>query len=292
MFLISGLSAMANTSGYDAYKSAWNNTKTVASLAAVADVTVTDNGANVFAGKANIKLNHGANAASVAATVGNGTETQTVNAYSQDGKLIFKSSADDVYRVAELGAAPWGSHRNNQDGQMQPPKAVGKVFDAFMGNMKELATLSNEPDGSKQASLHLSGSQIPAVVNALGTLIASSHSGDHGWHHGNGNGNKSDTPFFADPNLKASLPQLTDEIRVEAVNLDAKINPDNQLVGQSADIRISGLDKSGERHSLAIRLHVDFSGYNQTVPERIDLTGKPTEKIEHQWSNSNRGWKH
>ncbi|MCC2685438.1 MAG: hypothetical protein K0R75_2337, partial [Paenibacillaceae bacterium] len=101
-------------------------------------------------------------------------------------------------------------------------------------------------------------------------------------------------PFFDDPDLKANLPQLTDDIRVEAVNLDAKISPDNQLVGQSADIHISGLDKSGERHALTIQLHADFSGFDQTVPERIDLTGKQTVEIEHNWKNngSDRGWHH
>ncbi|TDF94397.1 hypothetical protein [Paenibacillus piri] len=290
MLVVGGLSAMANTSGYDAYKTAAKNLKAESSLTANADLTITDNGKNVLSGTANVKLNHAAGmAGSVAAAFNDGTNTQTLNVFCEEGKVIFKSSADDVYRVMDhSGSGP--QHEGDKPGM---PKAAEQVLDQLMGNMKGLATVENGLDGGKEASLHLSGSQIPAVVNALGSLAVSpkNHDGS-GWHRGGWNEDGKDgNPFFAASDLKVNMPKLVDDIKVEAVNLDAKINPDNVLVGQTAEINVTGKDSSGNSHAVAIRLHVDFSGFNQTSPDRIDLTGKQTVPIQNQWSNRG-GWHH
>jgi hypothetical protein len=291
LFLVGGISAMANTSGYEAYMTALKNTKAAASVTAVANLTVTDNGTKVFDGKARIELNRKSDSASVAATIGNGTETQNLNVYSQDGKLIFKSSADEVYRVMEHNASGWQHQRMQGDDRLQPPKAAEKVFDALMGNMKELATVEEAADGGKQASLHMTGSQIPVTVNALGTLMVSHLSGDHGWQHSwNDHEHQDKAPFFAESHPKPNLPQLVDDIKVETVNLDADINPENQLTGQTAEIHISGKDDAGKLHALVIRLDAAFSDLNRTTPDRIDLAGKITSEIRN--GRHNWGWHH
>ncbi|AJY73537.1 hypothetical protein [Paenibacillus beijingensis] len=273
MLVVSGVSAMANTSGYDAYKAAMNNTKTAQSVTANVDMTVTDNGTKVLAGTADIKLNKPSNTGSIAATFGDGSQTHSTNVYRQDGNVIIKSSEDEIYRVMKQNDPEW-----QHDGAMpNPPKAVEQLFDALTGNIKELATVESEPDGGKQASLHLSGSQIPAVVNALGSLAVSKAD-----EHHNGS--------FTSPDKKVNLPELTDNIKVEKINLDASISPDNLLEQQTAEINISGTDDSGKAHVLVIRLHVDFSGINETTPERIDLTGKQTVEIQN--DGTKRGWHH
>lgn len=284
MLLVSGFSAMANTSGYDAYKTALKNTKAAASLTANADLTVTDNGTKVLAGTANIKMSHEPNAGSMAATFDDGTRTNSINVYRQDGKVIFKSGDNDVYRVMDQNAPKW-QHKGDMP---NPPKASEQVFDALMGNIRELATVESEPDGSKQAALHLSGSQIPAVVNALGTLAVSKAADHGGWDHGNWNHDS--TSSAPHPEMKVNLPKLTDNVKVEKIDLDAKIGRDNVLEQQTAEINLTGTDDSGKNHVLAIRLHVDFSGVNQTAPERIDLTGKQTMEIHN--DGKKHGWHH
>ncbi|MGM0883768.1 MAG: hypothetical protein ACQEXQ_22390 [Bacillota bacterium] len=266
MLLVSGFSAMASTSGYDAYKTALKKTKAATSLTAKMDLTVTDNGTKVLAGTSDIQLNRELNSGSVAAAFGDNTQTHSMNVFHQDGKVIFKSGDDEVYRVKEHNAPEW-----QDDGVAHnPPKAVEQVFDTLMGNIQELATLESASDGSKQAELHLSGSQIPAVANVLGTLAVSK--------------------LAEHDQRELSFPRLTDNIKVEKINLDAKINANNVLEQQSAEISITGTDDSGNHHVLAIQLHVDFSGFNQTVPERIDLTGKQIMEIENE--ETKRGWHH
>jgi len=270
MFMVSGFSAMAGTSGYDAYKEAVKQTKAEKSLTANANLSITDNGTQLLAGTAVVKLNRQLQAGSMAATFSGPDGEHTLNVYRQDGKVIFKSGDHDIYRVMDSHASKW-----QHDGTA-PPKAAEQVFDALMGNIRELATVESEADGSRSASLHLSGSQIPAIVNALGTLAVSKAADGGKWHHGG----VTDAHFI--------LPKLTNDLKVESVNLDARISPDHRLERQTAEIRITGKEDNGKPHDLAIRLQVGFAGYNQTIPDRIDLTGEQTEEI--QSGAPGRGW--
>jgi hypothetical protein len=266
MLLVSGFSAMASTSGYDAYKTAMKNTKAVSSLTANVELTVTDNGTKVLAGTSDIKLSQELKSGSMSATFGGNAKTHSLNVFRQDGKVIFKSSDNEVYRVQEHNASKW-----EEDGVApNPPKAVEQVFETLMGNIRELATVESASNGGKHAVLHLSGSQIPAVANVIGTLAVSKLADSDHWN--------------------VSFPKLTDNIKVEEINLDANINANNVLEQQLAEIKITGTDDSGNNHDLAIQLHIDFSGFNQTVPEKIDLTGKQIVEIQNEGTKS--GWHH
>jgi hypothetical protein len=282
MLLTSGYSAMANTSGYEAYKSAVKHTQSATSLTAKANWTVADNGTNVLEGTANVKLDRLSDASSIALTVNDGSRTQDFNMYRQDGKIILKSSDRDVYRVMEQDG------RHSGGDWQGPPQAMEQVVDALMGHLKELATVESAPDGGKTASLHLSGGQIPAIVNALGSIAVSKHAEGYGWHSDEGNGEGIASP--AVHALNVNLPKLTDGIQVNSVDLDATIRPDQSLAGQTAVISVQGTDNEGKRHVLVLRLNVDFSDLGRTAPDRIDLTGKPTEEMQSGWNN--RSWHH
>lgn len=276
MLLASGFSAMANTSGYDAYKSALKNTKAETSLTTNVDLIITENGKKLVAGTADLKLNKKQKAGSVAATFGDSSEKQSLNVFRQDGKVVFKSSENDVYKVKELNAPKW---QQKEGDKSHPPKAVEQVFETLLGNIRELATVESEADGGKHAELHLSEDQIPAVVNALGTLAVTKFADHDKMAHGE---NTSD--------WKVNVPKLTDNIKVEKIDLDAKINADNLLEEQMAEINITGTDDTGKKHVLTIKLHVDYYGFNKTIPEHIDLTGKKIEEIKN--DGMKRGWHH
>ncbi|MDF2648567.1 MAG: hypothetical protein K0Q73_4372 [Paenibacillus sp.] len=267
MLLVSGFSAMAsNTSGYDAYKTALKNTKAATSITANLDLTVTDNGAKLFAGTSDMKWNRELNTGSLSATFGDSAQKHAVNVFRQEGKVIFKTSDNEVYRVTEHNDRNWGQH----GAEPNPPKVVGQVFDALIGNIKELATVENAADGGKKAELHLSGGQIPVIANVLGTLAVSKLAESDQWD--------------------LSFPKLRDNIKVEAIHLDANINANNFLEQQSVEITIAGTDDSGNKHNLVLLLHVNFSDFNETVTESIDLTGKQTLEIQN--DGSKRGWNH
>jgi len=257
MLLASGLSAMASTSGYDTYEAAMKRTAAVASLTANASLTVTDNGKSLLTAASDIRWDQASHAGSIAAKADGAGEAHAANVYFQDGKLIVKTADSDVYRVKAMEEA---ADKAQPEKPHAPPKAVLQLFDALTGNVKELATTESTTDGGKLASLHLSGSRIPAVVNALGALAVS------------GKGGADDA--------KLQLPELTDAVKVERIDLDAKIAPDGMLDDQTAIVVVSGMDDSGAKHELQIQLRIDFEGYNETTPAHVDLTGKKVEALE------------
>lgn len=286
-----GLSAMANTSGYEAYKSALLNTKAQNNLTVQAAFSLTDNGANVLNGKAQAKWNPALSAASVDASLSDGTRSRQVNVYRQDGQVIVKTDDSDVYRVAEQHEPKWADPASDADATAapsRPPRAVLQLFDVLAGDMKELATVENKADGGKHAALHMSGSQIPAILNAVGSLAASG-AGHHGPHGFSAEDDDMDNAQM--DALHGSLPQLTDDVRVASVRLDADISADNVIEQQTARIVVTGKDADGANHELVLQLELDLTDVNRTVPERIDLTGKKTQTIEPgQNAGPSRGW--
>ncbi|BFH62063.1 hypothetical protein PAJ34TS1_26550 [Paenibacillus azoreducens] len=286
MLLTSGFSAMAGTSGYDVYKTALKNTKAAESITSHVDMTVTDNGMEVLSGTAVIKMNHKLKTMSMVAAMKDGKQTHEVQAFRQDGKMIFKSSDQEEYRLMTQNASKW-QHKDGAETAPNMPKAAEQVVDALVGNIRDLATVENESDGSKHTELHLSGNQIPAVVNALGSLVASK-AGSGDWEHGS----RKQAAQSPNPSsdLELNLPKLTDNIKIEHINFDAKINPDQILEKQTAEINITGTDDSGKSHILTVQIHIDFTDYNQTTPDRVDLTGKRITEV--QSDGPKRGWHH
>ncbi|MDI4645237.1 hypothetical protein [Cohnella hashimotonis] len=267
MLLASGLSAMASASGYKAYETAMTNTTRVSSLTASVNLTVTDNGKSLFAGSSRIRVDNERHAVSLSAKAeGDGAaHAHAADVYVQDGRLIVKAADSDAYKVKALDEDKASAGREKSDG---PPKAALQVFNALTGNVKELATVETEADGSKRASLHLSGGQVPAIVNALGALAVSGLAGHD------------------DANVQ--VPALTDGVTVERIDLDANIGPDGLLEDQTASLVLTGKDDAGVKHELNLALRIDISDIDGTTPDRIDLTGKKVEQLDD--GKEGRGW--
>ncbi|MBO0962661.1 hypothetical protein J1P26_23470 [Neobacillus sp. MM2021_6] len=272
LLLVSGFSAMANTNGYDAYKTALKNTKAKTSITTNVDLTITDNGKRLVTGAADLKVNKDQKAGSMAATIGDSTEQHSINVFRQDEKLIFKSSEEDVYKIKKINTPKWqykGNHSNS-------PKVMEHVIGVLLGNSKELASVENQADGSKRAELHLSGDQVPAVVNTVESLIVSKMA----IHENNEKA----------PDWMANMPRLSDNSKVEKIDMAAEISTENMLEEQTVKLTIHGTDESGKDHELTINIHVDYSDFNKTVPERIDITGKKIVEIKNE--GMRRGWRH
>ncbi|RRJ65548.1 hypothetical protein EHV15_23480 [Paenibacillus oralis] len=287
LLLASGLSAMAGTSGYETYKSALKHTISAESLTNQGTIVVTDNGKQIFRADLEAKRNKETNGMSASAkfTVTGASESQTMQAFKQGEKAILHEGDSDTYRVMNLGE----NKREAGSGEFAPPQHAEQFIEALMGNVKDLATVEELPSGVKQASLHLSGSQIPAVVQAAGSLAASHLTAGPKFHgqmgaEGRMAGNDSETAQkdgLAHPSMpKVDFPELTDNVKVEDIQFDAEISPEQYIKHQQGKITISGTDKAGDKHELVISIDCDLSGFGQTTPDTVDLTGKQVETIE------------
>ncbi|MCH1641477.1 hypothetical protein MJ257_15295 [Paenibacillus timonensis] len=288
LLLGSGLSAMAGTSGYETYKTAIKQTYATSSLTNQGSIVVTDNGKTIVNAKLEVKLNKEKDTLSANIEVTGASGTQTFQAYKQEGKMVFVGGDDaGTYRVLPLAE----DEQRFGDGDFDPPQHAEQLMEALMGNIKDLATVQELPSGGKQTTLHLSGSQIPAIVQAAGSLAAGHMAaadkmmaeGGRDAHRGHGmmTGASSNAMMSMHPSLMDfDLPALTKDVKVEDIRFDADINKDQLVEHQQGQMIVSGTDEAGQAHEVVIKASFDLSGFGQTTPDTVDLTGKRVETIE------------
>lgn len=271
LMVTSGLTALASSSGYDAYKSAFKNTHTLTSATVNASLVLKDNGSSLVTANSTGKADLANKAESGSVTIGSNGNEQTLDVYRQNNQTVFKSSSSDVFFVQPAKAGRYGRH-DKLDGN-RIPQEVENIIDALVGNLKDNVTFTDKPDGVKEVSLTLSDSQIPAVANAVGSLLIK-HAADGKAHPGE--------KGLPNVDLKQSLPKLTQDITIKQLDLKADINASNYIQHQEANIVVSGKDADGASHEVAVQLNADLSDINATKPDTVDLTGKTTKTIQHQ----------
>ncbi|WP_047152001.1 hypothetical protein [Aneurinibacillus tyrosinisolvens] len=120
--------------------------------------------------------------------------------------------------------------------------------------------------------LKLSNAELPPVVNALASVAVQNGMNEKGYQS-----KGAEDAFIG--NLKSTLPKLVGNIKVDNVDITAKVSKDNTIEQQTAVIEITGNDASGKAHDISVNITADFSNYNNTIADTVDLTGKQVEKI-------------
>jgi len=271
--------AFANTSaasGYDTYKSAIKNTLVAKNLTENADITIKDNG-NVIASANNAaKLGIDNKTASGSATINAGGQTNTIETYNQDGQSIIKSSDSTAYKVIskDQRKKDFKNNKAENEGINSTKLKDGEMLlDALVGNLQNYVTLDNKADGSKEVSVQLSDSQLPAVVNAAASIVVK-NAANGNERIGQGKG---ETAFAK--NVIESMPKLVDNIRVDNVSVKAQIDKDNNIVNQVIEVTVSGKDANGADHTVTANINMNLSQFNNTTPDQIDLTGKQVKSL-------------
>jgi hypothetical protein len=275
VMVATGFSAMASTSGYDAYKSALKNTKTVNSVAIQAAAALQDNGNVLADAKGSIKVSLDNKAVSGNADVTANGAQQSFNFYKQASGTVFKSSASDVYYVKQGSAQKHTEAKDQNEYDMS--QQVETVVDALVGNLKDYVSVDTKADGSKDVAIQLDNAQIPTVINAIAPIAIKEATKTENDGENKAD-DKSEIPFNKDL-LKTAAPQLTQDIKIEKVAVKAHINASNYIEHQEADITVSGKDADGTAHQVTLHLQADLSDFNNATPDTIDLTGKNVQQI-------------
>ncbi|MZQ85379.1 hypothetical protein GQF01_24990 [Paenibacillus sp. 5J-6] len=277
VMVTTGFSALASTSGYEAYKSALKNTKTVQNVAVQAEAALQDNGAMLASAKGDFKVSLDSKTASGSADVLVGGTQQTLSFYKEENQTVLKSAASDVYFVKQENEK---KHKTESKlNETEIPQQVETVIDALVGNLKDFVAIDTQADGSKEISIQLDNAQIPTVVNALAPIAIKEATKEEGGEMNDAA--QANAMPFQDDFLKKAAPQLTQDIKIEHVSIKATVNTDNYLSHQEADLTVSGKDDAGTAHQVTLHLQANLSGYNRTTPETIDLTGKSVQTLKH-----------
>ncbi|MCZ8523259.1 MULTISPECIES: hypothetical protein [Paenibacillus] len=272
----SGMSAMAGTSGYEAYKAALKQQHTVQSVTADVQVTLTDNGKPVWKAAPLVKIDREGGQASGEVGIESGSKSERVAFFTQPGGgVVLKHAADDTYyAVGDHGDEKKHSHSwKTEEGEGPDAGELEGLVDALAGSLKQQMTLEAQPDGSQRVELQLSAAQIPPAVQALGSL-AVKHASDPEHRHPSSQEGEGLPPWMKDGEA-LQLPRLTRDIRIESFHLTADIAPDGTLKGQVLELAADGKDAEGVEHDLALSAQLKLSGQNATTADTVDLTGKP-----------------
>ncbi|MFK7694384.1 hypothetical protein [Paenibacillus sp. HJGM_3] len=274
VMIATGFSALAGSSGYEAYKSALKTTKSAQSATVQAAGSLRDNGNVLVQASGSFKVAKDEAASGQAEVSANGTP-QSIRFAKQAEGTVVKSSASDVYYVHPDNQDHPFKHKGHDGADMS--QQAETVIDALVGNLKNYVTVDTQSDGSKDIAVQLDNAQIPAVINAIAPIaIKHAAQADHRAMHQN---DQADIPFNHDA-LKDAAPQLSQDIKIEKVAVKAHINADNYIEHQEADITVSGKDDQGTAHQVTLHVQADLSNFNKTTPDTIDLAGQQVQTIQ------------
>lgn len=271
----------STSSGYEVYKSALKNTRTISSVTGTVGVSVQDNGTTLIKVDDAMKMNQENRAMSGVLSITAGDQVKTLSVYHQDGQTILKNSDSDEYNVsASKPDKKFDDQRDlHEPADQVLAQEVENLVDLLVGNnIQDSFVLNNNPDGTKQISLQLAGDQISPVQNAVTSLF---------YKVGTMKKHASPNPIVPSADAAiASLPELVSNIHVSNIDLKATVDAQDYITGQTMEIAISGEDASGNVHNLVTSIDLDLSEINQTTPDTVDLTGKSVKTMQPQ------GFKH
>jgi hypothetical protein len=270
VMVTSGFAAMSSSTGYSVYKDAIKATSSLDSVALSGGISLKDNGVSLLNVTGSVKTDLANETGSGSATIDNNGKQQTVEVYRQSNQTITKSSASDVYYQEQEHA---DKNQNDKPKSRQIPQEVENIIDSLVGNLQNNVTLDNKTDGTKEITLSLSNAQLPPVVNAVGSLFIKNALDEK-------EANKKQDELTG-IDFKPTLPALTQNIRIDQIDIKADINAANFIQHQEATITVSGNDAAGATHQVILQLNADLTGFNATTPETIDLTGKNVQVVQH-----------
>jgi hypothetical protein len=284
LLVSSAFADIGGAKGYEAYKSALKNTATVASTTQNISVSILDNGNELMSATTTLKENGAIGGVSGIAAIKAGATSQTIEFYDQGGKKIIKVGDSDTYNViTESGREKW----KGKDDRLEDPalnKEMENVVDALVGNLKNYVNLNHTSDGKKTVDVTLTGSQIPAAANVIGSLLVKEAlNGKHAQDEWNSQelSNKALGGLNVQQ-ITANFPKLTQDVNIDEVALHAAIDENNYISSQEIDFTISGKDASGQAHKVVISTDIGLSNVNATTPDVIDLAGKKINTIQEQ----------
>ncbi|WP_276356909.1 hypothetical protein [Cohnella caldifontis] len=275
----SAFAGIGEAKGYEAYKTALKTTAAVASSTDRVTLSMRDNGTELLNVSTTVKSDQTAGTASGQAEIKAGSVSQTFEFYQQDGKHVFKAGGSDTYEVMEdRSREEWKEHEQ----ALRDPAfsaEMEKVVDALVGNLKNQFDIQSEADGTSTIDAKLTGSEIPAAVNVIGSLfVKEGLSGKHAdrWDR---HSPAKDALGLDIPQIAERFPKLTQDVNLDEIELHAVIDENDIVSSQEIDFTVSGKDASGKSHEVVIRAAVETTGLGATTPDTIDLTGKKIETV-------------
>jgi hypothetical protein len=288
-----------------AYTQLKNTVKTTTAKVAAEDgnytqqtvVTLMDNGVVLIHATSSQKTDGSSNEQS-SVTETKGGKTQTTYSFNNASKNIWYEAYSDTYFVNEwdsplagttdASGAPYADEKqrmvestyyNTQDPLAQENiKDLEKILDAFVGNLKDYVSVTENADGSRTFTGSLTDTQIPALVNAIASFATKQYLTSNGMVQPMEGAVDSAGVMIVDKTNPSDnqygLPSLTGDIFVKSVSGTATADSDGVLSGGDLAVVLSGTDADGVAHDLSLQITATMTNIGTTVVTEPDLTGK------------------
>ncbi|MFC5451245.1 hypothetical protein [Paenibacillus aestuarii] len=192
--------------------------------------------------------------------VSTATDGKTSSHYTYEDVNIsaWKNSGDNKFYVTDYPKdmkrrAP--GEFNNPFNENNAPE-VEKIVDAVVGNLKDYVQVEEGANGSKMYAGSLSEAQVPALANAIASF-----------------------GFKRSLSHESEMPAINSDIYVKKVVGSAVENKAGYLENVTGDITLSGKDKNGVQHDLALNIVFKLTGVGATKVVKPDLAGADVEKV-------------
>lgn len=277
MLVATAFASSTGTTGYDAYKAAVKATAEATSFTAGVSVEVKDN--DKMLGSADILMkagNHETSNLSMNGTIKADSQEKSFEMYQQIGRSVIKTSDSDIYYVSSNDLR---DPRTNSYSIKHDPNAIKAgetVVDALVGNLKDYFTVTGKADGGSTVDFRITGSQIPAVVNAVTSLCAKEKSA--GTEQAIDYTGMGMPPFME--GLHVTAPRLTEDVRVDEISVQAEIDASGVITSQTIYAAVSGKDADGNLHQISVNMNMALSALGSTTADTIDLEGKQTQTVD------------
>ncbi|HEY9061026.1 MAG TPA: hypothetical protein VIO64_11085 [Pseudobacteroides sp.] len=273
IFVSTAFADITNKSGYDQLKDSIKYTfksmdKHLSSYTITTSTSIKDNGKLIMSSEEVKKQSRTANEEHNTYLYGN-TQKQSYYYYNDKEISVSYDSSNDTYYIyensgdyAKVEIDPFEDSLTNE---------LEKLFDLFIGNLKDCIIYEKREDGSKKFSGFVDEGQIPAIINAVTSFEFRKEISSRTYE-------KSDVKY---PNLK-------DDVYIKKLRGTATTNKNGLIEDVAAACTITGKDFDGINHDLSAEITIKVNNINSTRVVKPDLAGKKVEKTnnkENQVSN-------
>jgi len=292
LFAVTALASTPNTAGYDAFKAVIKanqlSEESIESAAVNGRFTFASNEETILSVNGTTKFQHAVDA-NLASSEFDFTLMGVERAgslYGNEETVYFVDRTHDLhYQVINLDHG----HANEREWKHEDrpmSKAEEALLDYMVGDLKNEFSVTNHADGTKTITVDVSEDEIPLPLQLLIDVASAKDRGERtaAPEHKEEWAKMKPFPFFQGLeeglNLKEQLPELTEDVSVERMALQLKVDANNALQHVQVELEVSGKDEAGVFHRLEIEGEGEISDLNETTPEVYDPTGKSIELID------------
>lgn len=288
LFTVATVAAGTTNVGYEKIKDIMEEVEHSQSGSGAVEITITDNGTEIFAVDASGQLDESGEEAYGAAVIKSNDTTKELEVYKVDDAVYIIDNTDGgnykMMHTDDYDDAYEGNYHQDKDRQMTAVEE--ELLDYMVGDLKDNFEVVTHSDASESISFSMESSEVPTLVNLMlkaGTAVDHRMSDRDGMDFTN-------YPFMSGIDHK-DLPDLVEDIKIEALTMQSELDSDNEMTSFNMTLALSGKDVDGEYHEMVVEVATTRDPNEQEV-KHLDVDAYDWEIVEQDEDTHRRGNRH